>query len=406
MGNTAIYLYTCLLGILFMASCAPSERASLKTGRSNIPTDTTHLDFTVEPAPEWTALFDRQQGWFGADGIFSIPCNGVDTAGASDSTLFLFSDTMIGDIADGKLKPGSRMVHNSVAYMKGNEPDKDHIRFYWATDKNGGPATLFVPHTPASSPQDYFWLGDGFVDQQKNNTLYIFAYRIRNVSQKDFGFRQVGSVLIALPAGSRPPFREQRQVDAPLFIPGKDGQGSGYFGSGIFVNTRQAGASHPDGFVYVYGIRGHKKEVMVARVKPAYFEDFSRWRYWDGKEWSKDIQQAAAITDRASDELSLTPLPDGRYALVFQINGMSPAVGLRLGLSPVGPFGPVIKVWDCPEPREDKHFFTYNAKAHPGLSKPGELLISYNVNSFDFLHQLHAHPHLYRPRFIKVKLLP
>jgi hypothetical protein len=110
----------------------------------------------------------------------------------------------------------------------------------------------------------------------------------------------------------------------------------------------------------------------------------------------------ANIAGRASNELSLTPLPDGRYALVFQVDGMSSSVGLRLGLSPTGPFGPVIQLWECPEVKENKRYFTYNAKAHPNLSGPGELLISYNVNSFDFFNQIKINPNLYRPRFIKI----
>jgi hypothetical protein len=41
--------------------------------------------------------------------------------------------------------------------------------------------------------------------------------------------------------------------------------------------------------------------------------------------------------------LSVSPLPDGRYAMVFQVNGISSYVGLRLGKTPYGPFGKVIK---------------------------------------------------------------
>ena len=36
------------------------------------------LTFTAVPAPEWTALMERTSGWFGADGIFSIPLDGVE----------------------------------------------------------------------------------------------------------------------------------------------------------------------------------------------------------------------------------------------------------------------------------------------------------------------------------------
>jgi hypothetical protein len=63
-------------------------------------------------------------------------------------------------------------------------------------------------------------------------------------------------------------------------------------------------------------------------------------------------------------------------------------VGLRLGKTPYGPFGKVIKIWNCDDVLNiSKNFITYNAKAHPSLSKPRELLISYNVNSTDFFQR-------------------
>jgi hypothetical protein len=110
------------------------------------------------------------------------------------------------------------------------------------------------------------------------------------------------------------------------------------------------------------------------------------------------------VTERVSDELSLTPLPDGRYALIFQTDVWG-SVGLRIAKTPYGPFGPVIHLWDCKEAKTGKDYFVYNAKAHPNLSKPGELLISFNVNSFNFLTDINSNPNLYRPRFIKLKFL-
>src|SRR5215475_7857427 len=64
--------------------------------------------YTVEAAPEWSDLFKRTHGWFGADGIFSIPLSGVDknNNAGNDTTLLLFSDTFIGEVKDGKPLPG------------------------------------------------------------------------------------------------------------------------------------------------------------------------------------------------------------------------------------------------------------------------------------------------------------
>lgn len=371
-------------------------------------TSVTRLNFTVEEAPEWTALFKRQSGWFGADGIFAIPLNGVDTAGAAadTTTILLFSDSLIGEIKGGVLKAGDyKMINNTVAIIEGIEPREENITFFWDKDSSGNPKAIFIPNTPNTQPGDYYWLGDGFVNTEKHNDTYLFGYRIRDTGAATFGFQEVGNTLIIIPAGSRPPFRNQRQIDTPLFLTG-DAEGEyGSFGAGVYVNTKEAGAPQPDGYVYVYGLRGKAKNVMVARVEPGNIENFSQWRYWDGSTWNADINQVANITDQASNEMSVTPLPDGRFAMVFQTAGIGKTIGLRLGLSPQGPFGPIITLWDCSEAiKMDKDFITYNAKVHSNLSRPGELLISYNVNSFDFFKDILVYPNLYRPRFIRVKL--
>jgi hypothetical protein len=364
----------------------------------------TQLKYTVEEAPEWTDLLKRQSGWFGGDGIFTIPLNGIEhrTGTSNGNILFLFSDSMIGNIKDNTLMPGSVMLHNSVAILDGNSANKDRMTFYWDKNSQGKPESIFTPKTAGTRPGDYFWLGDGFVNQELNNRLYIFAYRIKNVSTAAFGFKEVGNVLIKIKAGDKPPYRTQQQRDTPFYIKNK-GEGSGSFGAGIYANTRAAGAPAPDAYVYVYGVVSKWKNVLVARVFPKDFDDYSKWTYWDGKIWNTDINKAEKIADWVSNELSVSPLPDGRYAMVFQIGTMTKDIGLRISKTPYGPFGPVIKIWDCSKDLTNKNYFVYNAKAHPNLSKPGELIISYNINSTDFFKDLPTDPNMYRPRFIRLK---
>lgn len=366
------------------------------------------LHFTVEEAPEWTALFKRQSGWFGGDGIFAVTRDGKENPGsaANSETVIWFSDTMLGEIEGDSLQPGFGMINNSVAVLKDGIPDATHIHFLWKK-KEGKNASVFVPQTPATQKGDYYWLGDGFVNQEKNNDLYIFGYRIRNTDAGgSFGFKEVGNTLIITPGGSEAPFENYRQIDIPFFL-GKETDSTGSFGAGVFVNTKEAGAVDPDGYVYIYGVRGKNKQVMVARVKPADIESFDQWRFWDGSQWNTNAFTMAAVADRASNELGVMRLTDGRYALVFQTDGIGRDVGLRLGKSPVGPFGPIIKLWDTSKDLEgNKNLFPYNAKVHPVLSKPDEMLISYNINSFDFKNDILRSPNLYRPRFIRVKVLP
>lgn len=397
---------TWMLGA-FLFSCSSNSGQKQETAENDrVSRDTTHLEFTVEEAPEWTDLFYRTpatQGWFGADGIFSLPVNGVDTAGAADSTLLVFSDSMIGKIKDGELQPGWKMANNTVAYLRGSDPDEERIRFYWNPDAEDNRGSLFIPNTPSAQEGDYYWLGDGFVNTARNNATYIFAYRMRNLSEDAWSFSNMGNVLIAIPEGSKPPFKEQRQIETPFHFNAESADEQGSFGAGILVNTKDAGVPDPDGYVYVYGVRGKANNLLVARVLPEEFEEFGAWRFWDGAGWNADMQQAAPSADRVSNELSVSPLPDGRYALVFQEAGMGSRVGLRLGLSPQGPFGPMITIWECTE-NQQENIFVYNAKAHPALSRPGELLVSYNVNAFDFANEIKKDPNLYRPRFIRVKL--
>lgn len=355
--------------------------------------------------PQWEEMLKQTKGWIGADGVYALALNGVETPGkaAGTETFFWFSDSVIGNITGDSLDKGWEMVHNSVAYMKGDKPGPANIQFYWNKDPKGRARSVFEPRTPQTQPGDYYWLGDGVFNHAIDSTIYLFAYRIRNVPGRVYPFEDVGVSLIALPKGSRPPFPGQRQMDTPLFLADSQGKGRVVFGACVLPNTKGAGAPHPDGYIYVYGIRGAQKELLVARVKDSLFEDFTQWRYWDGQSWNTDIHAASAITSRVSNEMSVSFMADGRVVAAYQLDTNSPDVVIQTGNSPAGPFFPFKKVWETPEIYEDIDFYTYNAKAYPHLSDPGELLISYNVNAFNFEKKLHKHPHHLRPRFITVK---
>lgn len=359
--------------------------------------------FTVSPADDWNNLLIHTSGWLMADGIYSINMSGKETyASDKDSILFLFSDSFMGNIKDEKLQSGCTMVNNTVALLKGNKPDPKQIQFFWKKESDHMKA-VFVPKEKKVKEGRYFWLGDGFVNADGNKNLYVFTYEMKNTGSGAFGFEQTGTTLLVIPQGSKPPFNSYKQIELPFSFKDENGKDTNPFGAGIFVNTKNAGSKNPDDYIYIYGVYGRTKKVAVARVLPNQFEDFSEWRFWNGNEWDKDINHATAVTDRVSNELSLTQLPDGRYALIFQIDGIGSYVAMRLANQPQGPFGSIIKLWDCPEVKVSPNFYVYNAKAHPVISPEGELIISYNVNTFKFLEDLNTHTNFFRPRFIRVK---
>ncbi|WP_422356762.1 DUF4185 domain-containing protein [Roseivirga pacifica] len=358
------------------------------------------LSYSIERVPDWTALFKREHGWFGGDGIFAIPHSGSDKD-LSQGATFIFSDTMFGDIEDGELQEGFSMVHNSLMeYDGGNTVSQESANFLVKMDGEK-PTSLFAPQHQGEEGHDYYWFGDGFVNAATDSTMYIFGHRIRDIKDEAlFPFVELGTDLISIPRGSKFPYESAKQAVIPYSE--DTGSGSTSYGVGVFENTSASGVSAPDGFIYVYGLRGITKELVSARVPATSVEDFSSWKFYDGADWSNDPTAAVALADSVSNEMSVSEIGNGKYALIYQLGGILPNIMMQVGDSPVGPFGERKQLWDTRNEVSEEGLFTYNAKAHPAISKEGELLISYNVNSSDFFNQVLELPQLYRPRFIRV----
>ncbi|ALS29239.1 F5/8 type C domain-containing protein [Paenibacillus sp. 32O-W] len=365
----------------------------------------------AEPAADWEALFSNYNGWSGADGIFSIPLNGYDGPGAAEKTktLFLFSDTFVGTVDPlTHQRMQANMLNNSVGLLDGGEADAAKLKFTYLP--NSADVSLFTPKTPRSPQGSWYWLQDGIVIGDR---LYIFPLvMVRGSGPTGFNFATYGVNMIRLPlADGVPDLDRQEQFDTPLYAKLPDGTGAIVFGAGIMDNTEQSGGPDPDGYIYVYGYRdidGGNKQLVAARVEPQHFEQFDHWRYWDGEEWSPDILEAAALIQGVSPELSVTPINSGalagKYLLVVERDTMSGYVAISAGDSPVGPFAPLKRIYYTPEIDRANQVFSYNAKAHPHLSRPGELLISYNVNSMDPMAN-NMNGDLYRPRWIRLREL-
>jgi hypothetical protein len=393
----------CLASLLGVASCSPRTKATA-TPRT---ADAGQIAKSVG-APDWDKLFTRNTGWFGGDGLFAIPMDGAEFRPATErtKTMFVFSDSVVADTVGETIKRKDfTMVHNCVAFLDGSEPDSSKFNFFINHDQQGNPTSLFVPNTPHTKPGDYYWLGDGFVNVELDSTLYIFAYPVIDtiIPGSFFEFDQKGVNIIAIPKGSKPPYKEQRQLETPFFFP-LENWSKVTMGSGILVNTTWAGAPNPDGYLYILGVGGVDQGLIVARVKPKDFEHFDQWMFANGTEWTSDYRQTKPVTRHVSNEMSLSPMADGRFVLAHQLSGIDDEVAVQVSKSPSGPYFPIRKVWQCKEWTEDLDYFSYNAKGFPHLSKPGELLIAYNVNSFDFWNDIPKEPRLCRSRFFKLKL--
>jgi len=316
-----------------------------------------------------------------------------------EETILLFSDTFISEVDEHNQRHNNVMINNTYAVLEGQRPEQDKIKFNWHLDSKKRPDTVFKPDLAYSVSGEWFWLMDGI---SLGSTIYIFALRLEENPDHIFNFNIKGVSLISTSLGVDNRLAKFTQIDTPLFYKGQSSQQDIVFGQAIMPLTKESCNPNPDGFIYIYGPRGSmtEKDMLVARVEPDSFSDIQKWNFWNGSKWSPQIEECASVTSDISQEFSMSPLSDGRFILVFQRGNN---VCIRIGDSPVGPFGPIINIWDCHETDNDPDIYVYNAKAHPHLSKPGELLISYNVNC----HTLERHDieaDLYRPRFIILNL--
>ena len=99
-----------------------------------------------QPAPEWDKLFQRTNGWIGADGNYSVPLS-------DDTILWLFSDTWIGEVKDGK-RVGPHLINNSIGIQRGTNPATASVDFFYGRDKNGKAEAFIKP----KHGRGYFWL--------------------------------------------------------------------------------------------------------------------------------------------------------------------------------------------------------------------------------------------------------
>lgn len=359
------------------------------------------------PNEEWTDLFYRKNGWTGADGLYSVPLDGVDKAIKSETrkSVFVFGDTFIGKVdPETHNRVGSTMVNNTIGTLKGVEPLEDNIAFHWKEGEDGTPQSFFLPTTDKGKRIDgsYYWLQDGVVIQDRFYCMpMIIAHNPDGPEGFEFDVHGITCVSTGIKDGKLDKETEE-QIDTPLYFQSDDGKTT-YFGA-AFMQTEEEEES-----VYIYGLQnGEHTELVVAKVNKQDFTDYSKWLFWDGKEWTNRKESVKPIANETSSELSVSYMSTGpfkgKYVMVFLEWSGKNRLSLFVGDSPVGPFKDPLRLHYCDEPERGEGVYSYNAKAHPHLSKENELLVSYNVNTAQWdVHEKDGT--IYRPRFVTFKFI-
>ncbi len=342
--------------------------------------------FVGKAAPEWDALFQRDSGWIGADGNYSIPLN-------RDTTLWLFSDTFVGKVKDGK-RLDAVMINNSIALQRStNAPE-----FFYGTTADNKPASFIKPEHVA--PSGYFWLAHGL---RTADTLYLFMQRVVTVkSGTPFGFKVEECWLAEVANPDAPPPQWHiTQTKVPCTEVSEKGEL--IFGGAVMREQE---------YVYVFGRdsrpvaekAGAPRGLVLARVPEKQFADFAQWRFWANGWWQEGFNEITPLFPHVGSEFSVSWSPGRKeYAAVYS-DGFTGNIVVRLAPLLTGPWGSPTRVFRCPETGWPTKAFCYAAKAHPELTTaPDELLITYAANAWDFW-DLFKDARLYWPRFVRVNL--
>jgi hypothetical protein len=325
------------------------------------------------PAPrvddDFWALFTRaDHGWTGGDTTNSILL-------PDGRTVWLFGDTFLGPVNPDRTRPATApLIHNSLVVQDGRALTTIH------GGSRTAPRALFTPRDGAS----WYWLNDGTVE---GDALRLFLLKFLRDGPEGWAWHWTGTDLATL---RLPDLTIERINPVPI------------------ANGIRYGAAilEEQDHTYVFGVEDlhHAKYAHVARARRDAL--LGPWEFFDGRSWS----DAAAGSDRILDasvgtEFSVIALERG-YALVT-FDTANPLWEWReivayFSPQPVGPWGERTVLYVTPETGRGKRF-VYNVHAHPQFGRAGEVLLSYNVNSFN-VDDLYADADLYRARFVRVAL--
>ncbi|MGH2585138.1 MAG: DUF5005 domain-containing protein, partial [Dehalococcoidia bacterium] len=314
------------------------------------------------------ALFTRSgEGWTGGDSTYSVVL-------PDGRVAWIFSDTFLGPVNPDRTRPRSApLIHNSIVVQDG-----DQLRTLHGGTRRA-PRSLFTPVNGGS----WYWAYAGVIEE---DWLRVFLLKFVRYGPEMFDWRWVGADLASL-------HLPDLSVDAIEPVPYRTGV---QYGAAILEDGD---------YTYVYGVEDlHAvKYGHVARAKRGALS--GPWEFFAGRRWSSLPEGSARMLDASiGNEYSVLKTERG-YMLVT----MDTAVDLTewreivaySSDTPAGPWSGRTVLYTAPEP-DRENLFVYNAQAHPALSKEGELLITYNVNTARF-DALYEDADVYRARFVRVQ---
>ena len=178
------------------------------------------------------------------------------------------------------------------------------------------------------------------------------------------------------------------------------------WGMAAGVDPDSFGRNSPDALIY--GVRRTafgNRQLVLARTPAASIDRFDTWKFYSGKNsWSPTPAAVVPLASGIAPEFSVERLKD-RSRVNWTLVQSEPSLGKRILLRRAprvdGPWSSPTFLARVSDVERNRSYFTYAAKGHAVLSRPGELLITYVVNSNRFA-DLMEDTQIYRPHFLRV----
>jgi hypothetical protein len=330
----------------------------------------------------------------GSDAIYSIPLT-------EERILWLFGDTLIGKMVDGRRDEKYEFIRNTVGIQDISSGIPGEVEFYWGANDDKSvdlfPSTVNT-HYVSEIKFHFIWPCMGVV---LDNELFLYGYRME-IGKGEFN---IPTTLLRIPNPLDPP-GEWIQNSADLGL-GNLHQG---FHSALFVK---------EPYVYFLGyddksVNPLVRRAVLARAKTKdllegglgdKYEFLAKGK--NGPEWGHELENFESLFFPGNTESGIQFIPEFGLYVTFTYDPGTPDIFMTVAPELAGPWSTPVSIYKVPEHNVSFPIMSYAVRPHPEFStKPGELLISYATNTKGGMKKLFTKEGvgIYAPRFIRVQL--
>lgn len=348
---------------------APASAAS-RRGATAAPTPIASPDVRLTEAfrrfGDSGGGWSNHRGWAASDGTYTAELPG-------HQIVWLMNDTFLGPVNADESMTAPGFIHGSILLGGTDGYPRDTI----TGGTHDAPVSIAAP-PDAVNGDPWYWNAAGIFDAGR---LHVFQGRIGQTDgTPPWNFGWLGSDIVTY----APDFSVEK-ITRTYGQPGGVNWGNELLRSG--------------GYIYIYGELDNAMHVARARVGHLLEQG---WQFYTGSGWSVHESDSAAIVQDLGASYSVSAV-DGRFVLSATASAvfLDHQIYVATAPTPVGPFSLRTAVYTAPE-SNTPGIYTYNVAAHPQISGPGELVLSYNVNAQNG-NDILADANNNRPRFITVR---